>query len=58
MLGWGQFVTVLINFLILAFIIFLLVRSANQLMRRGEDAGGPTEVELLGEIRDELRKRQ
>ena len=33
-LGWGQFVTVLINFLILAFIIFLLVRWANRLMRR------------------------
>lgn len=57
-LGWGQFLTVVINFLILAFIIFLLVRSANRLMRRGEDApAGPSEVELLTEIRDELRKR-
>ena len=34
-LGWGQFVTVLINFLILAFVIFLLVRWANRLTRRG-----------------------
>jgi large conductance mechanosensitive channel len=56
-LGWGQFVTVVINFLILAFIIFLLVRSANKLMRRREGAPGATEVELLTEIRDELRKR-
>ena len=57
-LGWGQFVTVLINFLILAFIIFLLIRSANRMMRRGPDApAGPSEVELLAEIRDELRKR-
>ncbi|MGZ2412932.1 large conductance mechanosensitive channel [Sphingomonas sp. F9_3S_D5_B_2] len=57
-LGWGQFVTVVINFLILAFIIFLLVRAANKGMRRKEDApGGPTEVELLAEIRDELRRR-
>jgi large conductance mechanosensitive channel len=56
-LGWGQFVTVLINFLILAFIIFLIVRSANRLMKRGEETAGPTEVELLSEIRDELRKR-
>ena len=57
-LGWGQFVTVVINFLILAFIIFLLVRWANRLTRRGPDApAGPTEVELLAEIRDELRKR-
>ena len=57
-LGWGQFITVLINFLILAFIIFLLVRWANRLMRKGPDApAGPSEVELLTEIRDELRKR-
>ncbi|HVF37424.1 MAG TPA: large conductance mechanosensitive channel protein MscL [Sphingomicrobium sp.] len=57
-LGWGQFVTVLINFLILAFVIFLLVRYANKAMRRGEDApAGPGEVELLTEIRDELRRR-
>ena len=57
-LGWGQFLTVLINFLILAFVIFLLVRWANRIMRRGPDApAGPSEVELLAEIRDELRKR-
>jgi large conductance mechanosensitive channel len=56
-LGWGEFVTVVINFLILAFIIFLMVRWANKLMRKPEAAGGPTEVELLAEIRDELRKR-
>ena len=58
-LGWGEFVTVLINFLILAFIIFLLVRWATKLMRKPEEAApaGPSEVELLTEIRDELRKR-
>ena len=57
-LGWGQFVTVVINFLILAFVVFLLVRSANKMVRKGEDApAGPSEVELLTEIRDELRKR-
>ena len=56
-IGYGQFVTVAINFLILAFIIFLLVRTANRVLKRGEDASGPTETELLTEIRDELRKR-
>ena len=57
-LGWGQFVTVLLNFLILAFIIFLLIRTANRLVRRGPDApAGPSEIDLLTEIRDELRKR-
>ena len=57
-LGWGQFVTVLINFLILAFVIFLIVRAANRLRQRGEDTlAGPSEADLLTEIRDELRKR-
>jgi len=57
-LGWGEFVTVIINFLILAFIIFLMVRWATKLVRKPEEAGsGPTEVELLTEIRDELRRR-
>ena len=41
-LGWGQFVTVVINFLILAFVIFLIVRTANKMKRKDEDAaGGP-----------------
>jgi large conductance mechanosensitive channel len=56
-LGWGQFLTVLINFLILAFIIFLIIRSANRMMRKKEEAPGATEVELLTEIRDELKRR-
>ena len=57
-LGWGQFVTVLINFVILAIVIFLLVRSANKMVKKAEEApAGPSEVELLTEIRDELRKR-
>ena len=56
-LGWGQFITVVINFLILAFVVFLLVRSANKMVRRNDEAAGPSEVELLTEIRDELRKR-
>ncbi len=57
-LGWGQFVTVVLNFLILAFIIFLLVRAANRVIRKPEDApSGPSEVELLTQIRDELKRR-
>ncbi len=56
-LGWGQFVTVLINFLILAFIIFLMIRAANRMSGRGDEAAGPSEVELLAEIRDELKRR-
>ncbi len=56
-LGWGEFITVVINFLILAFIIFLLIRAATRVMRKQEEAGGPTEVELLTQIRDELKRR-
>ena len=57
-LGWGQFITVVINFLILAFVIFLLVRAAAKSMKKAEEApAGPSEVDLLTEIRDELRKR-
>ena len=57
-LGWGQFVTVLINFLILAFVIFLLVRWANRLRPKAEEAtADAAEVVLLREIRDELRVR-
>jgi large conductance mechanosensitive channel len=56
-LGWGAFVTEIVSFLILAFIIFLMVRWASRIMRRGPEAAGPSEVELLTEIRDELRRR-
>ena len=56
-MGWGQFVTVIINFLILALVIFLLVRQANKMMKRADEAAGPSEVDLLTEIRDELRRR-
>ncbi|QNN64194.1 large conductance mechanosensitive channel protein MscL [Sphingomonas rhizophila] len=57
-LGWGEFITVAIDFLILAFIIFQMVKMANRMMRKPADApAGPTETELLTEIRDELRKR-
>lgn len=62
MFGYGQFVTMLVNFLILAFIIFLLVRAANRISDRQEEKpdetpAGPSETELLTEIRDLLRAR-
>ncbi len=58
MLGYGSFVTALINFLIIGFVIFLLVRQANKLIQKQEDKPtGPSEVDLLTEIRDELKRR-
>jgi large conductance mechanosensitive channel len=59
LLGYGQFITVVINFLILAFIIFLIVRQANKLMPKEEAPAapaGPSETDLLAEIRDLLKK--
>ena len=56
-LGWGQFLTEVVSFVILAFIIFLMVRWASKAMRRADAAAGPSEVDLLTEIRDELKKR-
>ncbi len=60
-IGLGAFVSVLINFVILAFIIFLMVRYLTKVsaqFSKPEEAApaGPTEVELLTEIRDALKK--
>ena len=64
--AWGSFVTVALNFLILAFIIFLMVQQINKLKRRmsAEDAAPapapaavPEDTVLLREIRDSLRPR-
>lgn len=56
MLGWGTFVTEVVSFLILAFIIFLMIKAANRVMTKKAD-GSPKEVDLLTEIRD-LRKER
>lgn len=56
-LAYGNFISVVINFVILAFVIFMLVRQANKLMPKKEAApAGPSEVDLLTEIRDALKK--
>jgi len=57
MIGYGQLVTVLVNFLILAWVIFLIVKAANKVTKPADVPAGPTEVEILSEIRDELKRR-
>ena len=56
--AYGNFITVALNFLILAFIIFLMVRQMNRL--KGETPAAapppPEDVVLLREIRDSLKK--
>ncbi len=59
-LEYGTFLTNFIDFLIVAFVMFLLVRSVNKLKAKidpePETPEGPTEIELLQDIRDSLKK--
>ncbi|NIJ33154.1 large conductance mechanosensitive channel protein MscL [Sphingomonas oligoaromativorans] len=59
LLGYGEFITQAVDFLIIAFIIFLLVRAVNRAMPKAPEAPATeaADVTLLREIRDELRKR-
>lgn len=59
--AWGNFITVVINFVILAFIIFLMVKGMNSLKKKEEAAPAapaepPADIKLLTEIRDLLKK--
>jgi len=60
-LGWGSFLTVTLNFIIVAFILFLVIRGINRLSRKKEEeekAPPPSKTEeLLTEIRDQLKSR-
>ena len=57
-LAYGNFITVALNFAILAFIIFLMVKQMNRLKKEAPatPAATPEDVLLLREIRDSLRK--
>ena len=57
--GYGAFLTQAVNFVIVAFIIFLMIRAVNRLMPKAEEpaAAEPADVTLLREIRDAIRAR-
>src|SRR5436190_10845873 len=58
-LGWGQFLTIALNFLIIAWVLFMVVKGINRLKKEepAPAAPGPTpEVKLLTEIRDALKR--
>lgn len=60
-LAWGNFLTLLINFIIIAAVLFIVIRLMNQLMKKeAEKPAAPEppskEVELLTEIRDVLKR--
>ena len=60
-LQYGSFLTVFINFLILAWVVFLLVKVMNRIRKQEAPveapAATPEDIELLREIRDELKRR-
>jgi large conductance mechanosensitive channel len=61
-LAWGKFVTACINFLIIAFVLFLAVKGINKLRRQPPPVDAPPpappeDIKLLTEIRDLLAKR-
>lgn len=56
-LAYGNFLTILINFIILAFIIFLMVKQMNKLKKDAPPAAPAEETTLLREIRDSLKHR-
>ncbi|MDP2110463.1 MAG: large conductance mechanosensitive channel protein MscL [Thiobacillus sp.] len=60
--AYGNFITILINFIILAFIVFIIVKQINRLKRLKKEAppapvATPEDVVLLREIRDSLKKQ-
>jgi large conductance mechanosensitive channel len=61
-LAWGSFITIVINFLIIAFVLFVVIKGISTLQRQQQDAKAAEpakpspEVELLTEIRDLLKK--
>lgn len=60
-LGYGAFITIVVNFLIVAFVLFQLVKAANRLKKAEPPPAPPAPTkteELLAEIRDALKTRQ
>ena len=58
-LAWGNFLTIAINFAIIAFALFVVVRGINRMKKKEAAKAAPTpaDVQLLTEIRDLLRQR-
>ncbi|CAN5765012.1 large conductance mechanosensitive channel protein MscL [soil metagenome] len=54
----GAFLVATLNFVIVAFVMFLVVKAYNRMKAKAEDRGPSDEVRLLTEIRDELKTRQ
>jgi|SRR3954465_1006218 large conductance mechanosensitive channel len=64
-IAWGSFITISINFIIIAWILFLVVKGMNRLRRKEDAKAGtekapeiPADVKLLAEIRDLLKQQR
>ena len=58
-LKWGAFITNIIDFIIVAFVMFMIIKAINSMKKKAEEAAPPAppeEVTLLREIRDSLKK--
>ena len=57
---WGKFVNTIINFLIVALVLFFIIKAYNKIQKEKEEApappAGPSQEDLLAEIRDLLKK--
>jgi large conductance mechanosensitive channel len=60
-LAWGHFLTLVINFLIIAWVLFMIIRSINRLFKKEKEAEKPAALtkqeELLTEIRDAIKAK-
>lgn len=60
-LAYGNFITAIVNFVIIAFIVFLLVKAVNSMKKKEEEVApppGPSEIDLLTDIRNALAKKK
>lgn len=62
-IAYGKFIQAIVNFLIIAFVLFMLIRALNKMQPKKEAApaappGPPADVKLLTEIRDLLKKQR
>lgn len=53
----GRFLAAILNFVLVAFVMFLVVKAYNRMKKPAEAAADPAEIVLLREIRDELKSR-
>jgi large conductance mechanosensitive channel len=58
LIHWGEFITACINFILVAFVMFMVIKAMNKMKKKQEEAPAapPEDITLLREIRDSLKK--